>query len=146
MTPPPSTSHTPRTPNQRHRAEAGSDWRKRVWKIWGVLALVWFLGSTVYYAFGAGGSMTGTSRPAPLLSGIECNRIVSVEGQRACRGVADLSRERRIMMQDRQAERAVRTGSAILGPPLLSLIALALFMRYVYPPQPRSRPSVPGRR
>lgn len=142
----PTHSPSPRMPSQQRGAGASQDWRKRVWVGWGVLALVWFLGSTVYFAFGAGSDLAVTSRPAPLLSGMECHRIVTVEGQRSCQGVADLSRDRRIMMQDRQADRAVTTGTAILGPPLLSLIAVALFMRYVRPPSASRRPMAQSRR
>ena len=137
----PSPSNAPMSPGWRRPSKPPVDWRKRVWTIWGALALVWFLGSTVYYALGAGGAYAVTSRPAPLLSGIECNRIVDPQGQHSCKGVAQLSRERRIMMQDREAARAISTGSAILGPPLLSFLALGLFMRYSRPSPVKADPS-----
>lgn len=121
------------------------DWRKRVWLFWGILSLVWFVGATAYYGFGAGREFPVSSRPAPLLSGVECNRVMDVDGQRSCAGVATLSRERRIMLQDREAGRSVQAGTAILGPPLLSLLAVTLFTRYVRPKtltpiRPASRP------
>lgn len=129
--PAPARPHVP----SRRKSEAG-DWRRRVWLAWGILALVWFVGTTAYYGFGADRNSAISTRPAPLLSGVECNRVGDIDGQRSCLGVANLSRERRIMLQDREAGRSVEAGTAIVGPPLLSLLAVALFMHYVRPKAP----------
>ncbi|NBC31706.1 MAG: hypothetical protein GVY13_03415 [Alphaproteobacteria bacterium] len=150
------------SPAPGHRQSAGrragvaqdaQDWRKRTWFAWGILALIWFVGATAYFGFGADRNFPVSSRPAPLLSGVECNRVVDIDGQRSCMGVANLSRERRIMLQDREADRSVHAGTAILGPPLLSLLGVFLLTRYVgrEPPVPARAPRprhgfAPGRR
>ena len=110
------------------------DWRRRAWWAWGVLALLWFVGSTAYYGFAVVDEHPVSSRPAPLLSSSACSGVIGADGHHSCAGVASLSRDRRMLLQDRASDRAIEAGSVILGPPVLSLLGMLVLMHYARPP------------
>ena len=126
-----SLTDTPPPANRQQALRA--ERRRRTWRIWGILALIWFVGSTAYYGFGASSAHHVSSRPAPLLSGSACHSVLGIDGQQSCQGVANMSRDRRIMLRDRASQRAIEAGSVILGPPIASLLGMMIFMHYTRP-------------
>jgi hypothetical protein len=112
-------------------------------------SLVWLVLGAAMFGAGLGGGGYGaySTRPAPLLSRTDCNRIADDEGARACVGVAQAARQRRVMLHEAEARRSVVAGSIIVGPPLAGMVLVwgigkATAGRAPQPP----RPGFPARR
>lgn len=134
-------------PSNAHRQNAAQhDWRRRTWRIWGIVALIWFVGATAFYGFGGSSAHQFSTMSAPLLSGNACNSVLGIAGQQSCQGVANMSRDRRTLQRTRASQHAIMAGSIILGPPLLSLVGLLGFMHYTRPRTviPKREPADPA--
>ena len=123
-----------------------------VWTIWATTACLWLVGSIVFIAAhgGFGLNPLGIGEPerlSPLLSREECAGLADPYATNACRGIASLSRQRRVMSDLSEAEEQAVVGTFVIGPPffglLLAWVIVERLKRNLRKRQKRWRP--PGR-